>query len=90
MFFSATTTIGTVRTRNTAKTHAMIPNRDPQHHLASVFSSADRSRGRGGSLLLFVVGSREAKFSPLLVRVCMGIGPEGPTYVGGFPAIVVS
>ena len=55
--FNATTTIGTVINRNTTTIHGIIPRIDPQHHLAYVFSSADRSRGRAGSLSVLVVGS---------------------------------
>jgi hypothetical protein len=90
MFLSATTMIGTVISTNTTTIHAMAPHMDPQHHLAYALSSADRSRGRGGSLSLFVVGSTWAWFSQLQAKVCMGMDPEFPTYVGGFPAIVVS
>ena len=56
-FFTATTMIGTVINRKTTTIHAMTPRMDAQHHLAYVFSSADRSRGRGGSFSLLVVGS---------------------------------
>lgn len=52
-----TTTIGTVINKNTATIHAMTLSMDPQHHLVYVFSNVDWSRGRGGSLSLFVVRS---------------------------------
>jgi hypothetical protein len=56
-FLSPTTMAGTVINKNTTTIHAMTPSMDPQHHLAYVFSNVDRSRGRGGSLSLFVVRS---------------------------------
>ena len=57
IFFSATTTIGTVINRNATTIHAIMSKIDPQHHLSHIFSSADRSRGRAGSLAVLVVGS---------------------------------
>ena len=54
---TTTTTIGTVINKNTATMHAMTLSMDPQHHLVYVFSNVDWSRGRGGSLSLFVVRS---------------------------------
>ena len=90
-FFRATTTIGTVSNKNTTTTHVMTLSMEPQHHLAYVFSSADRPRGRGGSLSLSVVGSTQQSLSLLRpVRSLMGMCLEWLAYRGCLPAMVVS